>query len=68
MSVNKRRSPILLIDDLAAELDPGNRERIMSELERRGGQVFLTKIEEDSLQVKSTEAKTFHVEHGELGQ
>jgi len=68
MSVHKRRSPILLIDDLAAELDPGNRQRIMSELERRGGQVFLTKIEEDSLKVKRTEAKTFHVEHGELGQ
>jgi DNA replication and repair protein RecF len=68
MSAHKRRSSILLIDDLAAELDPANRQRIMSELERRGGQVFLTKIEEDSLKVKSTEAKTFHVEHGELGQ
>ena len=66
MSAHKRRSPVLLIDDLAAELDPGNRQRIMSELERRGGQVFLTKIEEGSLKVKSTEAKTFHVEHGEL--
>jgi DNA replication and repair protein RecF len=66
MSAHKRRSPILLIDDLAAELDPGNRQRIMSELEAREGQAFLTKIEDASLGVKSTEAKTFHVEHGEL--
>jgi len=67
ISDHKRHSPVLLIDDLAAELDPRNRQRIISELEGRGGQVFLTKIEDGSLRVKGTEAKTFHVEHGELG-
>lgn len=59
-------APILLIDDLAAELDPGNRERMMSELETREGQVFLTKIESGSLEAGKPGAKMFHVEHGAL--
>ncbi len=66
LAKNRRTAPIVLVDDLAAELDPGNRERIMTEFEERGGQVFLTKIEESALRAIDTGAKTFHVEHGTL--
>lgn len=63
---NGRTAPIFLIDDLAAELDPANRGRIMQELEDRGSQVFLTKIESSALNAAKPGSKTFHVEHGAL--
>ena len=63
---HRRNAPIVLIDDLAAELDPGNRERIMIELAKRGGQVFLTKIQAGALKAATSGTKTFHVEHGTL--
>lgn len=59
-------APIFLVDDLTAELDSVNRSRILKELEERGGQVFLTKIEESSLVAVKSGARTFHVEHGAL--
>ena len=59
------RVPILLIDDLAAELDRNNRKKMIEELEQRGGQVFLTKIDESAI-ATIEDAKTFHVEHGVL--
>ena len=66
LAAHQRSLPIVLIDDLSAELDKQNRERIMAELEIRGGQVFLTMIEAHALQVENSESKTFHVEHGAL--
>ena len=59
------RVPIILIDDLAAELDRSNREKMIEELQQRGGQVFLTKIDESAI-ATIEDAKTFHVEHGVL--
>jgi DNA replication and repair protein RecF len=59
------RVPILLIDDLAAELDRNNRKRMIEELKQRGGQVFITKIDESAI-TTIEDAKTFHVEHGVL--
>ena len=66
LSRDGRYPPILLIDDLAAELDQRNRQRILQELEHRNGQVFLTKIEETSLAAANKESKMFHVDHGAL--
>ena len=65
--VSDRRGqvPVLLIDDLAAELDQKNRQRMVEELDRRRGQVFLTKIDHGALG-SIANAKTFHVEHGAL--
>lgn len=60
-------APVVLIDDLAAELDAENRSRVIRELECRSLQAFLTKI--DPTAIASTTAKdqkTFHVEHGAL--
>ena len=67
MKLRNRSSPILLVDDLAAELDPDNRAKVMLELGRRGGQVFLTKIEDSALSAgKDSAVKRFHVEHGAI--
>ena len=55
--------PILLVDDLPAELDRGHRVDLIRRLETGGAQVFLTAIEGDLLPVAS-DAQWFHVEHG----
>ena len=65
ISAKHGQVPVLLIDDLAAELDKKNRQRMIEELEGRGGQVFLTKIDESALGPVQA-ARTFHVEHGAL--
>lgn len=62
-------APVLLVDDLAAELDIPNRERIIAEIEARQAQSFLTMIEEDALVTRRHSiSKTFHVEHGRLSE
>ena len=64
---NNAKTPILLIDDLAAELDADNRARIMCELESRDVQAFLTKIDEHALVASNpASARRFHVEHGAI--
>lgn len=60
---------ILLIDDVAAELDPDNREKLLNVLKEMKVQMFLTSIEKQMLAPllgKTTPRKTFHVEHGNL--
>ena len=56
--------PILLLDDLAAELDFDNRSQIISEIESHGCQAILTAIEEQALLKGSASHRVFHVEHG----
>jgi DNA replication and repair protein RecF len=56
------RGPVMLIDDLAAELDARNRTDILAALRARGGQVFLTEITPD-LVLDDPTALMFHVEH-----
>lgn len=57
--------PVLLIDDLAAELDSKNRANIVDAISARGVQVFLTNIDSNALpDVKGQ--RRFHVEHGEV--
>jgi DNA replication and repair protein RecF len=43
-----RVTPLLLLDDVMSELDPGRRERLMERL-ARGGQTLITAASEDSL-------------------
>jgi DNA replication and repair protein RecF len=63
------RRCIFLIDDLPAELDHANRERICHFMQSSGSQVFMTCVDEGSLK-NSWESKTliakFHVEHGKM--
>ena len=56
-----------LIDDLPAELDEQNRERVLTQLLGLGGQLFVTAVDEKALLIKaqdSIEVATFHVERG----
>lgn len=62
-----------LIDDLPAELDATNRERVCRLLAERQTQVLLTSIERETLTgalqsaaKNSTENKLFHVKHGKI--
>lgn len=60
-------SCILLIDDLPAELDPGNRARVMQALAEIDSQLFITAIEAKLLDTFAwSEARTFQLADGEL--
>lgn len=56
-------SPILLLDDLPAELDRGHRECVAIELEKSGCQTFITTVDRDSLP-EGKDWRVFHVEQG----
>ncbi|WP_456413675.1 DNA replication/repair protein RecF [Thiolapillus sp.] len=55
--------PLLLIDDLGAELDNVNSQRILDFLERTGMQTFITVLDARRYQLPDS-AKLFHVKHG----
>ncbi|MBL8260078.1 MAG: DNA replication/repair protein RecF [Candidatus Competibacteraceae bacterium] len=58
---------ILLIDDLPAELDPGNRVRVTRALAALESQLFVTAIEPGLLDAGAWRAaRTFHLAHGAL--
>lgn len=59
-------TPVVLCDDLAAELDVANRERVIKAFEARPAQVFLTMVDRGALRGISTDPSMFHVEHGQL--
>jgi DNA replication and repair protein RecF len=60
-------APVLLIDDLAAELDRVNRQQILQALSERPAQVFLTAIDPDAIALSASGGtQMFHVEHGAL--
>lgn len=59
--------PILLVDDLAAELDDHARERVMNHLSEAEIQVFVSALDPRVLLERATtDAKVFHVEQGSL--
>lgn len=58
---------VVLIDDLAAELDNRHRERLFEVLEDSGAQLFITATDADLLPARARQqGKTFHVEHGQV--
>lgn len=61
-----------LIDDINAELDRQNRQRLLQRLEELGTQVFITGIDAGELKdlqaLVSTESAMFHVEHGRVAE
>lgn len=56
-------SPIILFDDLPAELDRPHRERLTTELARMNLQVLITSVEQETLPLDD-DWGVFHVEHG----
>ena len=57
--------PIVLVDDLPAELDSRHRANLLSQLQDSGAQLFITAIEPDQLP-EITAAGWFHVEQGRV--
>ena len=56
--------PVLLIDDMAAELGARYREVLGHEIAALGGQSFVTFLEASLVPEALAEARMFHVEHG----
>ena len=59
------RTPIILLDDFAAELDVGGQQRVIDVLSNLGGQVFITTTGKIPPRVQKKQ-KMFHVEQGEI--
>ena len=57
---------LLLVDDLAAELDQAHRARLLELLLETRAQLFVTATESHLLQWEAVPAKLFHVEHGKV--
>ena len=67
----KQVKPILLIDDVGAELDDNSRRLLASAFERVESQIIITAIEEKvlaELTPTNNKFKMFHVEHGKLSE
>ena len=66
----RRGAPCLfLIDDLASELDPAHRQRVLGHLRDMGAQLFMTAIEDRSIsEVGWPASREFHVEHGRVSE
>ena len=59
--------PVVLIDDLASELDPDSRVRCLAELSATGAQLFLTAVPGHGLDGDDIEpGRLFHVEQGRI--
>jgi DNA replication and repair protein RecF len=59
--------PVILIDDLTAELDSYHRDRLLDVLSGLKAQTIMTVTEESSLPVNNgTPIRWFHVEHGKV--
>ena len=59
---------ILLLDDLAAELDQNHRQRLLKVITGMNVQLFITALDAENLvsELPNTELKMFHVEHGNV--
>lgn len=58
---------VLLVDDLAAELDEDKRARLLQLLEETGAQLFVTVTEANLVDISAwDQVKMFHVEHGKI--
>ncbi|MDP5135839.1 DNA replication/repair protein RecF [Rheinheimera baltica] len=65
---NGQKQPLLLIDDLASELDQESTRQIFSYLRDINSQVFITAINADHVSpfIDAGQLAMFHVEHGQL--
>ena len=69
LAIKQSRRPIFLVDDIAAELDPGRRNALLAILNESRVQLFLTATEREQLDVSGWESrKMFHVEHGKIAE
>lgn len=65
LKTQKEDKSLLLVDDLAAELDQQHRARLTELLFETDAQLFITATEQSLLEIPAqVETKMFHVEHG----
>jgi DNA replication and repair protein RecF len=57
--------PVMLVDDLYAELDRGNADRLLTSVVGEGGQVLLTVLDQLAQRFEGA-GITFHVERGKV--
>ena len=61
--------PVILVDDLASELDSDSRARCLAELNATGAQIFLTAVPGHGLEDGGIEpGRLFHVEQGRIAE
>jgi len=61
------RRPVVMVDDLASELDDDSRRRLLDALRSSGAQVFVTAVARDLVDTAGwREPRVFHVERGEI--
>lgn len=63
---NQGEPPVLLLDDLSAELSPGKKESLVQEIKKLGVQTVMTFVDSRDVpqELKPEESRMFHVEHG----
>ena len=60
------RRPIVLVDELASELDESSRRRLFRQLQALGAQIFVSTVSRDLVETADWEGlRVFHVERGE---
>ena len=59
-------APILLLDEVAAHLDPGRREALFTRLQALGGQVFMTGTDENLFKDLPEASQIFQVADGKI--
>ncbi len=63
----QERRPIVLVDDLASELDEDSKGRFFGQLRALGAQIFVTTVSRDLVVTADwEELRVFHVERGKL--
>ncbi|WP_018699352.1 DNA replication/repair protein RecF [Amorphus coralli] len=60
------RAPVLLLDEIAAHLDPGRRAALFDRLDDLGGQTFMTGTDPILFEAVGDRAQTFSVRDGRL--
>ncbi|MGX1097445.1 DNA replication/repair protein RecF [Amorphus sp. MBR-141] len=60
------RAPVLLLDEVAAHLDPGRRAALFDRLDRLGGQTFMTGTDPLLFEAVGDRAQVFQVAEGTL--
>ncbi len=67
LAARTRVRPVVLVDELASELDREGRRKFMDVLRGVGGQTFVTSVSPDLVQTNGwEESRLFHVEQGNL--
>jgi DNA replication and repair protein RecF len=58
--------PVMVLDDLASELDARHQQRVLAYLQESGAQIFISGTARPDVVVDGPSMATFHVEHGSL--